>query len=247
METNKWYHQAVETVIEQLKVEFGNELLGILLGRSVARESLHKQSDLDIYAIIRSSWRQQRAFVVAGVDVQVWINPAHQIQKEFQNTDTPETETLDHFANGRVLYDPESVMAYLVQQAQYIWQQPRPAIPTKQVPKLRHTPIAQLKHAQDLLEVDEVAATVVMYNTLEFILDVYYKLQRRWTVQPKHQLRDLHEHAPEIESLVRCVLSSNISVKQRCVHLSQLVDQVLEPLGGPLEEWTTAPESVPFR
>ncbi len=247
MEKNKWYHQAVETVIEDLKVELGNELLGIVLGRSVARDSQLKQSDLDIYAIIRSSWRQHRAFVVAGVDVVVWINPAHQIQKEFQNTDSPETETLDHFANGRILYDPEGVMVYLMRQAQYIWQQPRPAIPTKQLPKLRHTPVVQLKDAQDLLQVDEVAATFVMFSTLESILDVYYKLQRRWTVQPADQLRDLHKHAPEIESLVRCILSSNISVKQRCMYLSQLVNQVLEPLGGPLEEWKTDPESIPSR
>jgi len=246
MEINKWYDQAVEIVAEQMKVEFSNELVGILLCRSVTRELPLKQSDLDIYIIIRSSWRQHRAFVVAGVDVQVWINSADQIQKEFQNTDKPDTETLDHFANGHVLYDPEGVIAYLVRQAQYIWQQPRPVIPTKQLQKLQHTSITQLKDAQDLLEVDEVAATFAMFSTLVSIIDIHYKLKRRWTVQPMNQLRDLYEHAPEIESLVRCILSSNISVKQRCVYLSQLVDQVLEPLGEPLEEWKTAPESVPF-
>ncbi len=244
METNKWYDQAVEMVVEQMKVEFGHELVGILLGRSVTRELPFKQSDLDIYTIIRSSWGQRRAFVIAGVNVQVWINSADQIQKEFQNTDTPETETLDHFANGHVLYDPERVIAYLVRQAQYIWQQPRPAIPTKQLQKLRHISITQLKDTQDLLEVDEVAATFAMFSTLVSIIDIHYKLKRRWTVQPMNQLRDLHEHAPEIESLVRCILSSNISVKQRCVYLSQLVDQVLQPLGEPLEEWKTVPETV---
>lgn len=81
MDRNKWYQETVEKVIEQMKVEFGNELLGILLGRSVASGTKLKQSDLDIYVIIRSSWRQRRVFVVTGVDVELWINPAHQIQR----------------------------------------------------------------------------------------------------------------------------------------------------------------------
>lgn len=242
MEKNQWYQPIVEKVVEDLKVEFGNQLLGILLGRSVIRESTLKQSDVDIYAVIRSSWRQHRAKVVAGVDVQLWINPAHQIQKEFQNTDSP--ETLDHFANGCIIYDPQGVIAYLIQQAQYIWQQPRPAIPTQQLFKLRRVSVAQLKDAQNLLEVDEKAANYSMFSTLASVLEVYYKLQRRWTVQPKYQLHDLQKHAPEIESLVRCILSNDISAQQRYAYLSQLVDQVLQPLNGLLEEWKTAPEPI---
>lgn len=245
METNKWYQQAAETVIEQLKNEFSNELIGILLSRSVAREFLPKQSDLDIYVIIRVSKQQHRAFTVSGVNVQVWIKQVQQIQKEFQNIDTSEIVTLDHFANGRILQDSEGVMAYLVRQAQYIWQQPRPAIPLQQLQQLCHTSITQLKDAQDLLEVDEVAASFVMFSTLVSALDIYYKLQRRWTVQPINQLRDLHEHAPDLESLIRCILSTNISVKQRYVYLSQLVDRVLEPVGGrTLEAGKTASQAV---
>lgn len=135
-------------------------------------------------------------------------------------------------------------MAYLVRQAQQIWQQPKSAINAEQVLKLRHIPVEQLKHAQDLVEVDEIAATFVMFSTLVSILDVHYKLQRRWTVKPKYQLHDLHEHAPEIESLVRCVLSSKTLIQQRYVCLSNLVEQVLEPLGGSLREWATDPEKL---
>ncbi|MBD2776618.1 hypothetical protein [Iningainema tapete] len=240
MEQNQWYHPVVEKVVEEIKVEFGNQLLGILLGRSVVSDSTKAQSDIDIYAVIRSSWRQHRAFAIAGVDVQLWINPAHQIQKQFQNTDAP--EILDQFANGQILSDPEGVIAYLVQQAQYIWKQPTPAIPTQQLLKLRAHCIAQLKDAQNLLKVDEKAANFAMFSTLASVLEVHYKLQRRWTVQPKYQLHDLQKHAPEIESLVRCVLSDDMAAQQRYEYLSQLVNQVLQPLGGNSAEWKTTPE-----
>lgn len=245
MEINKWYQQAADTVIEQLKVEFSDELLGILLSRSLARDLPLKQSDLDIYVIVRSSYQEHRAIVVSGVNIQVWIYPTHQIHQNFQSTDTPAIATLEHFANGHILYDPERIMSHLVRQAQYIWQQPTPAIPTQQLQKLCRTLITQLKDAQDLLEGDEVAATFAMFSTLVSALDIHYKLQRRWTVQPINQLRDLHEHAPELESLIRCILSRNISMKQRFVYLSQLVDRTLTPIGGKtLEEWKMATESV---
>jgi hypothetical protein len=244
MEKNQFYYEVVEKVVEQLKVEFGNEILGIVLSNSVIYEPLNKQSGLEIEVIIRSSWRQSRAFVVAGVNVQVRINPAHQIQKEFQNTDVP--ETLDNFANGQILYDPQGVIAYLVLQAKYIWQQPKAGVSAKHLVKFRYIPYIQLQEAHKLIEVDEMSASFVMLNTLVFILDVHYKLQRRWKVKPKYQLLDLHDHAPDIERLVRCFLMSDNSVQQQHEYLALLIDKVLEPLGGRLEEWKTDSEMLPL-
>ncbi|MEC4888033.1 MAG: hypothetical protein SAL70_43010 [Scytonema sp. PMC 1070.18] len=245
MEKNQCYHEVVEKVIEQLKVEFGNELLGIVLSNSVIYEPLNKQCGLEIDVIIRSSWRQSRAFVIAGVNVQLRINPAHQIQKEFQNTDFP--ETLDNFANGQILYDPQGVIAYLTLQAQYIWQQPKAVLSAKHLLKFRSLLYLQLQEAHELIKEDEMRASFVMCNTLVFILDLHYKLQRRWKVKPKYQLCDLHAYAPDIERLVRCFLVSNNSVQRQYEYLALLVDQVLEPFGGRLEEWKTEPETLPLR
>ncbi|MEW5867054.1 MAG: hypothetical protein AB1774_09395 [Bacillota bacterium] len=237
------YENAIEKIVADMREEFGADLLGMLLGGSVAYGIPCRRSDLDIYVIIRPSWRQRRTVVVGDVEVELFINPVHRIRKEFKDVDHDSTFAM--FAQGRILYDPDGVMATLVKEAREVWEQPRPALPPDALPLLRYIPTDVLKDAQDLAETDEVAANYLIFMTLQATLDAYYKIQRRWPVKPKHLLRDLHGHAPDIEQAVRQILSGEGSAEERCVLLSRLVEQVLEPVGGLLGEWESVPEQLP--
>jgi hypothetical protein len=238
----KPYDQIIEQVVTDVQREFRSDLLGILLAGSLAYGVPRPQSDVDLFIVIRSSWRQRRAFLVNGVEVELFINPAHQVRAEIRDTDAPATIAM--FAHGRILSDPEGVMAQLVQEAQQIWQCSRPAVSTGTYEyfHLRYAPVEQLKDTQDLLDVDEEAARYVLFTALQSALNTYYCAQGRWSVTPKNQLSDLEQHAPDLARLVRQILTDSLSLQERCLALSTFIDQVLEPMGGRLGEWNSPQE-----
>jgi hypothetical protein len=227
-----------------LQREFGDDLLGVLLVGSLAYGVPRPHSDIDLFVLIRPAWRQRRTLFVDGVEVEIFLNPVQQVRAEFCDTDDPATIAM--FAQGRILSDPTGLMKQLVHEAQSIWQRPRPAMApgTYEHFSLRHTCVDLLKDAQDLLEVDEDAAEWVMFAALQSTLNAYYQIQRRWPIRPKYQLSDLAQHAPDLALLVRRILSSQSSIQERYMALESFIDQVLEPIGGRLGEWRSAPESV---
>ena len=237
----KPYDQIIEQVVADLQGELGTDLLGVLLVGSLAYGVPRPQSDVDLFAVIRPSWRQRRMFFVHQVEVEVFLTPVQQVRVEFQDTDRPATIAM--FAQGRILSDPRGVVNELVQEAQQIWSCPRPAVDPHVCDFLRYTPVELLKDAQDLLDVDEEAALYVIGAALRSALDVYYRLQRRWPVALKNQVQDLEQYASDIGRLVRRSLNGP-SVQERCASLSALIDQVLEPIGGRLQEWNSPPQAL---
>lgn len=240
----KPYNQVIEQVVTNIRRELGSELLGILLVGSLAYGVPRPHSDVDLFIVIRASWRQRRAFLVNGVEVEMFINPVHQVRAEFQDTDAPATIAM--FAQGRILYDPEGVIGQLAQEAQHIWHSPRPAVVagTYEHFYLRYAPVELLKDAQDLLGVDEEAALYVIFTAFQSALNTYYRIQRRWEVSPKDQLSDLVQHAPELAHLVKRILTGNLPLQERCETLSTLIDQILEPMGGRPGEWSSPQETL---
>lgn len=238
------YSQIIETVMKDLQSEFGADLLGMLLAGSLAYGVPLPHSDIDLFAVIHPSWRQRRTLFVEGMEVEIFLNPVEQVRAEFYDTDSPATIAM--FAQGRILFDPTGLISQLVQEAQDIWRHPRPAVVpgTYAYFALRYTCVDLLKDAQDLLEVDEDAAEWTMFAALQSALNAYNHIQRRWSVKPKYQLSDLEHHASDLARLVRCILAGSASIQERYMALESLIDRVLEPIGGRLQEWRSVPESM---
>jgi hypothetical protein len=243
MDISERYRHALQKVVDKLHEEFGPDLLGLLLAGSVAYGTSYTRSDLDIFVIIEPSWRQRRAIFVDSIEVDLFINPPQKIREYFADTDDS-ASTITMFARGRILYDPTGIMQTLAAEAKQLYEQPTPELTPQALLLLRYGLTDMLKDAQDLAETDPEAAAYQISLTLQAVLDAYYKLQRRWQPKPKHLLRDLHAHSPEIERRVRVILSAEGIPHERCERLAELVDTVLSPVGGTVHEWQTSPEVV---
>jgi predicted nucleotidyltransferase len=242
MEGSGRYERALARVVAQVQAEFGADLLGILFAGSVAYGNPMAGSDLDFYVIIRSPWRQRRLLQVDGIEVDLFINPVSQIRAEFGLTDHP--STIHMFAHGRILHDPENIMADLAGEARRIWERGRPGIPPEDLWRVRYMPADLLNDSHDLLDVDKEAATHLLHRTLEATIDAHYRIQPRWPVKPKYLLADLSAHAPALEILVRRVLDGHLPTIERWEALQDLVDRVLLPIGGRSPEWRSEIEPV---
>ncbi len=237
------YQRALKQVVAQVKQEFGPELLGILLAGSAARGTPFRRSDLELYVLHRAPWRQRRTFFVEDVEVELFINPIHQIRREFRDVEHPSTFAM--FAQGQILHDPEGCLAGLVEEARRAWDRPRPALTPVAVERTRYLLTDHLLDVKDQAERDEEAAGYLILFTLQAALDAHYRIQRRWGVKPKYLLADLREQAPELAVLVESLAAGEGTLEERVSLLCQLVERILAPVGGPLVESVTEPEPVP--
>ncbi|MFC7394518.1 nucleotidyltransferase domain-containing protein [Scopulibacillus cellulosilyticus] len=240
---NTKYDTALEIVAESLKNEFRDELLGIILGGSVAYGTPLQHSDIDVFGVVRGSWHQRRAFVADDCDVELILRPVHAIRKDFKNNDMP--ATINIFANGCVIYDAGGILDPLIQEAKEILKQGPKAMSPKEQVKTRLGLVDLLKDTQDLLEVETQAAEYVMQETLREAIHAYYKIQRLWTVKSKYQLKDIVVHNSELYKMILNILSQENPISDRIDILSELVDKILEPIGGRLgQQWKSPIERL---
>lgn len=233
------YERALGVVTERLKEEFGNKLLGLLFAGSAAYGTPMKTSDLDLFVLIRPSWRQRRNLIVEGVEVELFINPVSQIKREFEKLDS---STIEMFARGRIVHDPQGLIAELVAEARQIAE--RPPAPPEDTYHVRYRPSDALRDAEDLAEVDAQAASLQISVALRETLEAMFRLEGRRPPKPKFLLQEVAEHSPDIAADARSVLDGDRSLEARIGLLRALTDRILAPVGGVLVEGETKPEQL---
>ncbi len=238
--TSDRYGHALQTVVERLKDEFGDTLLGLLLAGSYAYGEPMATSDIDLYVVIDEPWRQRRNLVVEGVDVELFINPPHKLTNEILEADS----TMDMFARGRVIHDPRGVVARLVGEAQAIAELPRPIPLGDELTRLRYMITDTTKDAYDLLEANDDGFELASRNALDHTLDAYYRLAGRRFPKPKYLMRDLREREPALADTVFRIIDTSAPRRGRYDLLHALGDEVLAHVGGRVVEAETTRERV---
>jgi predicted nucleotidyltransferase len=233
------YERALAVVTERLKDEFGNQLLGLLFAGSAAYGTPMKTSDLDLFVLIRPAWRQRRNLIVEGVEVELFINPVEQIRREFSKL---ESSAIEMFAKGRIVYDPQGLIAELVAEARQIAE--RPPAPPEDTYHVRYRPSDALRDAEDLAEVDAQAASLQLSVALRATLEAMFRLEGRRPPKAKYLLQEVAEHSPDIAADARIILDGSHSLNERIALLRAITDRILAPVGGVLVEGETKPEHL---
>jgi len=238
-------HQIISSkVVGDLKAEFGDELVGVMVGGSAAAGGFSENSDLDLVALIRSLRRQRRVFKLQGVTVELLIRPSPGFEEQFKETNVP--EMLGIFAKGEVIFDSDKRMKQLKGLAVSIWQKGRPNqnLEYPFLQKMRHVPYDLLDDAHDLLKQDLAAAHYTMQHALQMAIDVHFRMAKLWGCKPKHTLQELRRHSPQIAAKIGSFLSPETKIEEKFTLLSSLLDEILTPLGGRLGEWSSPWEKL---
>jgi hypothetical protein len=216
--------------VAQLKDEFGDKLLGIVLGGSLAYGQPMATSDIDLHVVIDESWRQRRNLVVDGVDVELFINPPHKLSAEIVEAGS----TMEMFARGRVVHDPRGVVTKLANEARAVAEMPRPIPLGDELERVRYMVTDTRKDAFDLLQAEDDGFDLALTNALEHTLDAYYRLAGRRMPKRKYVMRDLREREPALADAVRKIIDTSAPARDRYGLLEALAGEVLEHVGGPL-------------
>jgi hypothetical protein len=235
------FERALQAAVERLLDEFGDDLLGILFGGSAAYGTPMANSDIDLFVLIRPRWRQRRNEVVEGVEIEMFINPTEQIRREL---DDRHHTTVDMFARGRILHDPTGAVSELVERACAVDAAPPVRPGETETYFIRYRPSDLLRDVEDLVEVEPVAAELVLGLALHNAIEAHWLLQGRTPPKPKRALEALRVQAPEAAVEAEQVLARALPLSERVAVLRNLCERILEPVGGILLEGATAPEEV---
>src|SRR5437867_8494030 len=112
----------IALVMQLLHAEFGTDLFGVLAAGSRLRGDGDAHSDLDVVVVIASPRRRRWNVVLGGVEIEMFINPPFQMHRYFEQERQSGRGLEPHLCStGRIVYDPQGVMAAIQAEASSIW------------------------------------------------------------------------------------------------------------------------------
>jgi hypothetical protein len=238
-------HDIIKQAVARLRSEFGDDLAGVLAGGSRLRSEGDVHSDLDIVVVVDRPCRRRWNFLIGGVEVETFINPAFQMRRYFETERDDGRGLMPHLcSSGQIVYDPRGVMAELQAEARAIWNAGPPPLSDRERQQFRYYAADFFRDNADVAGDDDRAAFLIGMMLPRFI-DWHYRISGRWLSKPKRVLNDLETWDGVAAGLARRACSDRNPTRDRSIAMRELADHVLTPLGGlmPLE-WSTAWEDL---
>ena len=234
--------EILDVVLRDLRAEFADELLGVIATGSRIRGEGDPASDIDVPVLIAQPRRQRRNVVVAGVEVEMFINPPWRFLKYLEGDRADGTGAAQHMlVTGHIIHDPTGAAAELCDEARRQWEAGPPALTATDQWSFRYFAADSLRDIDDVMTADPARAALLGGPFLLWLLERHYRIQRRWRPKPKRLLLDLATWDAHAASLARSAVGRDGGAG--C--LRGLADHVMAPLGGlmPLA-WNTEWEEL---
>ncbi|WP_145999373.1 nucleotidyltransferase domain-containing protein [Deinococcus sp. UR1] len=177
-------------------------LLGVLWCGSAARGEANAHSDLDFHVLVEGDERWRANYVVDGLPVEVFHNPARKVRAMFA---AAQGDTITMFAEGRVLL-PHPELDALVAEARALHAAgPAPRALTGQE---RFRLIEEVMDARALADAGDPLHVLVACRAAELALEGLFGVRGWWRVKPQHWLPTLQERDPAAAHDLRTLLTT---------------------------------------
>jgi hypothetical protein len=220
--------QLLERLLEQLKGEFGDDLLGVLITGSRVHGTPDPTSDLDVHVVIDLPRRRRKNIVLDGLEIEMFFNPPYRVRRYFEDE---HGGSLHMFTFGRAIYDPKGILAELQAEARTGWERGPQPIPEEVLILHRYGPADLLRDLQDVGEGDEATANLLIVQLVDSLIDTHCRLRGQWPHKVKRRLASLAQWDALAAQLARSALSAG-SLADRRAAVAHLAEHVLAPIGG---------------
>jgi predicted nucleotidyltransferase len=217
------------------------DVLGLIASGTIVRGNPAPNSDLDLYVIQRPQWRQRVQRFFHGVPAEIFVNPAVQVPRYFEDERRAGRPITAHMlATGAVLVDRDPVVAQLIAQARS--ELDRQLDPSAEALEFQRYMAASLfEDACDMVETDPDTARMIMLRALHMMLHCYFLAQNRFIPRDKDLLKTLAQDDPDLAQQVRAWLSApDITTQQRIG--AEVARRILG--AERFFEWESAPEDI---
>lgn len=231
----------VERAMQLLHAEYGADLIGVLAGGSLLRGEGDRHSDIDVVVVIASPRRRRWNVMIDGVEIEMFVNPPFQMRRYFEEDRQSGRGVQPHLCStGRIVFDPQGVMAALQAEAHSIWHAGPSALSERDRWQFRYAVADGLRDIEDVEASDKERAVLLIGALLPQIIDQHYRISGRWLHKRKRVLDDLAHWDPAACSLARRACNDGTASGERLTAVRALAAHVLAPIGGVMPlEWST--------
>ena len=224
-----------------------DDVLGVMLAGSIVRGEGGPTSDLDVYVVVSSPWRQRRQLLLDGVPVEVFINPPWTIRSYFADEAKDGAPSTAHMlATGVVLYARDGTLEGLRDEARHILAQGPAALTDEELTQRCYFLVDLSEDADDVRENDPDALAFVLPMLVERAVALLYARARRWLPKPKRLPTDLEGFDPDAAALLRAYLHEPDLLRRYSLACA-LVERAIAPRPRRFFSWDSAPEEVPTK
>jgi len=236
----------IELLVQQLRREFGADLLAVLAGGSRLRGEGDAHSDLDVVVVVARPQRKKWCLVIADVLIEMLVSPPFQIQRLLEEGRLDGRGLMSHLCStGRVVFDPQGVMATMQAEARSIWEAGPPPLSEQERRQYRHRVADFLGEILGVRARDEELAAFLITLLLSRLINQHCRISGRWLLRRKRVMVDLAQWDVTASRLARQVCDGAAAISARCASVRALADHVLAPLGGAIPmEWNTDAETL---
>ncbi|MGV8152562.1 MAG: nucleotidyltransferase domain-containing protein [Candidatus Nanoarchaeia archaeon] len=234
----KKYQDALDLFVKKYKDN--KNILGIFLTGSFIHSLPDKNSDLDVYIILKQSYLRERGNTwINGIEIEYFINPVKQIEYYFKTESIKGAPCTAHmFVNSIILFQRDNTYNKLKNKAEIILNKKRKSMnPIEK--ELSSYQIDDLeKDLEDVyLKKDWFAFNRIAIEIIQDSLEIFYKIKRINTQKPKRLLNYLDNIDPRFALLYKnAVLEKETNKKYN--YLVSLIRYLEKMLGGKRKkEW----------
>ena len=215
-------------------------VLAILVSGSYIHSTPDKNSDLDVYVLLKESKMRERGNTwINGVEIEYFINPINQVRYYFETETGNKAPCTAHmFANSKILYQKDKTINQLIKEAKAILKKKMPALKKMDLEFARYSIDDTQKDLEDVyLKKDIFTFSLVANNLIQESLELFFKVHRI----SKEKSKRLQEHLKSIdknfERLYTSALIEN-NIDKKFMNINKLVNYTEKLIGGKRpKEW----------
>lgn len=227
--------EAVQFVLSQ------TQSAGIIAAGSILRGKPDASSDLDIYVVHQSNWRQRVQKWFNGVPCEIFINPPAMIENYFDEEQADARPMTAHmFATGFVMLNADPIIDVLILRARNLLAQP-PRSNNLQLMMARYIAATQFEDAMDVAGRDIATANMILGKAVTSALAYFFLARNRMIPRDKDMLAELSALDPKTAAAAQ-QFSSSGQWQERVATAGVVMDRIIGARG--FFEWESAREII---
>lgn len=172
------YRKACDEFVNQMKLD--KDLIGIIVSGSLIYSKIDKNSDIDIFLILKNGckYRERGNIWINGVEIEYFKNPPNQIRNYFKK-EFKSPHTAHMLAFGKLVYCSSEEVNKLINEAKQIINRKPPKLNPTQIEFEKYFIDDQFKDLEDsIINSDEVASIIIRNKAINRCIDIFCNMHQ---------------------------------------------------------------------
>ncbi len=215
-------NEATNKFIQELKLR--DNVLGIILFGSWARENNRLDSDVDLVVILDNGY--QRTVEKREGQIFEIIYSTAESALDYWKSNRDDCAGLWEVA--KILYDKDGTVKKLQSEVELLIKQGKKSMNVLQLGQLRFDAEDQIKVSGLLFDEDPTTANFILTNKVFALTSLFFDIRQLWTPAPKQRLEKIKEIKPELYSALHNFYYDGEAFKSRLDSAKKIVDLVFQ-------------------